>query len=598
MSRFIAVTAILFASVLAIAQDNVIIKTITINGANNINRDAILAVMTSKEGGILQPSELLNDEDRVMGMGYFQDVKILRKPLANPNEVELVVELEENPIIREILFLGNTIISSEDLTAIVTDIQSLGRIYNNQNAGRIVAAVQSAYEDTGYIGQIDEIGPDPDSLGTLRIVIIEPSIREIRLIGLHRTQHKVVYRIMKTKAGEPFSPTLLRRDREELASTFWFEMIENPRLIETEDLGVFDLELEFTEARTGQINGGIALDPQSRLVGFVSYSDSNFRGLGQSVGVNLSQATVGGGASAEVAFGNKFYDARDTSMNVRVYSRVVYNFTNNTFGGSGNSFGNSQFNERRTGGNLTFSRPFARVNRGTVGFRFEQIITLDFQETGADNFIQQDGTVFALQFGVSKDTRHPSNEPFEGELISLFVEPSYSDITKVGGPVSTFDDILGPNFYLRNSIEYRRYFSKSVPPNTPVDQPRHVIAIRARYGFVTGDVPFFEQMFAGGLNSLRGYANQRFWGKQSLTGTVEYRYPIQKNFSLIGFTDYGGAWGGYPGIQSFSQSSSADFHLGYGVGVSFRTPIGPIRIDFAFNDQGGSRTHFAFGTSF
>jgi outer membrane protein insertion porin family len=137
-----------------------------------------------------------------------------------------------------------------------------------------------------------------------------------------------------------------------------------------------------------------------------------------------------------------------------------------------------------------------------------------------------------------------------------------------------------------------------MPADTPVTSARPVLLVRTSYTVLTGNVPFFEQAFVGGLGSLRGWDNQRFWGKQALVGTVEYRHPIQSNFSLVAFMDAGSAWGGYPGITSFSQTSRPDFHLGYGLGISFRTPVGPIRIDFAFNEKGGSRTHFAFGSSF
>jgi outer membrane protein insertion porin family len=230
--------------------------------------------------------------------------------------------------------------------------------------------------------------------------------------------------------------------------------------------------------------------------------------------------------------------------------------------------------------------------------RFENIRSLDFDETDPDSFVMQDGDILALQFGIDRDTRHPSTEPYQGELASILIEPSYSNISKIGGSVSTFDEILGPNYYARAILDYRKYWSKPVPPDTPITKARPVLAAKATYGHIVGDVPFFEQMFVGGLGSLRGYQNQRFWGKQSLVGTLEYRHPIQDNFSVIAFADYGGAWGGYPGISSFSQSSSLNFHLGYGLGISFRTPVGPIRIDFAFNEQGGSRTHFAFGSNF
>ena len=97
---------------------------------------------------------------------------------------------------------------------------------------------------------------------------------------------------------------------------------------------------------------------------------------------------------------------------------------------------------------------------------------------------------------------------------------------------------------------------------------------------------------------LYAYDEDRFWGKDMLIGTLEYRYPLQKSMNLIAFGDYGDAWGGYGSVGSFTQSSSFAGHLGYGLGLSFRTPLGPIRLDLGFDEHGKSRTHFQIGTSF
>ncbi len=119
-----------------------------------------------------------------------------------------------------------------------------------------------------------------------------------------------------------------------------------------------------------------------------------------------------------------------------------------------------------------------------------------------------------------------------------------------------------------------------------------------RYGNITGNVPFFEQYFAGGSETVRGYQEDRFWGRQTLISTLEYRHPIQKSFNIIGFVDYGGAWGGYAGVNEFTQSNTFSLHLGYGAGLSFKTPLGPIRLDVGFDNRGKARTHFLIGTSF
>jgi outer membrane protein insertion porin family len=148
-------------------------------------------------------------------------------------------------------------------------------------------------------------------------------------------------------------------------------------------------------------------------------------------------------------------------------------------------------------------------------------------------------------------------------------------------------------------LEYRQYFTNQPPRGRKdPDAPRRVLAVRAKYGAVSGTIPFFEQYFAGGSNSIRGYDEDRFWGKYTLQTSIELRLPIQRSFNTVLFVDYGGAWGGFGSVNDFKQSDKFKMHVGYGIGLSFRTPLGPIRVDFGFNEEKGSRTHFLIGTSF
>jgi len=120
-----------------------------------------------------------------------------------------------------------------------------------------------------------------------------------------------------------------------------------------------------------------------------------------------------------------------------------------------------------------------------------------------------------------------------------------------------------------------------------------------RYGMIAGNVPFFEQFFAGGAESIRGYSEDRFWGKQQFLTSLEYRVPVQKGMNVIGFADYGGAWGGYGSVNSFHQSAGPSFSLGYGVGVGFKvSKLGNFRLDYGFDKNGRGRAHFLLGTSF
>ena len=38
--------------------------------------------------------------------------------------------------------------------------------------------------------------------------------------------------------------------------------------------------------------------------------------------------------------------------------------------------------------------------------------------------------------------------------------------------------------------------------------------------------------------------------------------------------------------------------VGYGIGIRVKTPIGPVRLDYGLNSDGGERFHFGFGERF
>jgi outer membrane protein insertion porin family len=131
-----------------------------------------------------------------------------------------------------------------------------------------------------------------------------------------------------------------------------------------------------------------------------------------------------------------------------------------------------------------------------------------------------------------------------------------------------------------------------------------VIAARVKYGFVSGDAPFYEKFYMGGPNSIRGYPDRSLspvgGGDRQILAGLELRIPISKKrypdhfLTGIIFLDTG------TNIVKSNKLSTEQFKSSYGFGLRFRLPfIGLLRMDFAYpleNDQ--KRIHFSLGHTF
>lgn len=111
-------------------------------------------------------------------------------------------------------------------------------------------------------------------------------------------------------------------------------------------------------------------------------------------------------------------------------------------------------------------------------------------------------------------------------------------------------------------------------------------------------IPTSLRYYAGGDNSVRGYALDSIGprnaagdvvgGKHLLVGSVEYEHQLADKWSVAAFLDTGSAF----------DDEAPDFKSGVGLGVRWRSPVGPVRVDLAhgLNDPGDTvRLHLTIG---
>jgi len=131
--------------------------------------------------------------------------------------------------------------------------------------------------------------------------------------------------------------------------------------------------------------------------------------------------------------------------------------------------------------------------------------------------------------------------------------------------------------------------------------PRDRIIMRGGFGTTEtddfDDIPSSIRFYAGGSNSVRGYAYQSLGptdddgeaigGRYLLQGSVEYEHYFNEKWGYALFYDIGNA------IDDLND----DLERGAGFGLRWKSPVGPVRVDLAnsISDDEEWRLHINIG---
>lgn len=102
----------------------------------------------------------------------------------------------------------------------------------------------------------------------------------------------------------------------------------------------------------------------------------------------------------------------------------------------------------------------------------------------------------------------------------------------------------------------------------------------------TAVIPPSLRFYAGGDRSIRGY-NWREVGPRLIDASGKKRYALGADNLVTGSVEYEHYFKPQWGVAAFVDSGSAfngnkpDWHTGVGIGVRWRSPVGPVRIDIA-----------------
>jgi outer membrane protein insertion porin family len=350
-----------------------------------------------------------------------------------------------------------------------------------------------------------------------------------------------------------------------------------------------DVNVKVTEKPTGAITLGAGFSSTDKVILSAGISQDNVFGSGTSLAVNFN--TAQSYRTLTVTQVDPYFTVDGIKRITDVFYRTTQPLLYST---------SSSFQITSAGADLKFGIPFSEVDTVFFGLGFENDRFSPDAATPQTylNYIQQFGTsVNNVPFtvGWSRDNRDSALVPSRGYY------------TQANGELGT---PAGDTQYYKIDLQTQYYYSFA---------RGFVLGLNGQAGYGQGmagkPFPIFKNYFAGGIGSVRGYqpsslgprdpsTNDPIGGDKIVVGNIELTFPLpgtgyDRTLRVFTFLDGGNVWSD----NSTGSSGANGLRYGYGVGLAWISPVGPLKISFGLpvvkhaGDQ-YQKFQFQIGTAF
>lgn len=385
-------------------------------------------------------------------------------------------------------------------------------------------------------------------------------VERIDVVGNLRTLDKVIRREFRLVEGDAFNTSRLRRSQQRIRNLGFFKKVDvRNEQGSAPDKTVITVEVE--EQSTGELSLGAGFSTTEGPLADISIRERNLLGRGQDL--RAAFLISGRTQQLDLSFTEPYFLDRNVAAGFDLF-RIERDNQDR-----------SSFDQFSVGGAIRFGFQMTENLRETVRYtlRTDEITNVD---SDASRFIRdQEGTrtTSAIGHTLFYDRRDNRIDPTEGYFASLS-----NDLAGLGGDAR----------YIRTRVSSGYYY--------PVSAPDWVLSVAGEVGHIQGlgrDVAIQDRFFIGG-DTLRGFetggigprdvdTGDALGGNTFAVGSVALQFPLglPQELGVVGrvFTDFGTLFNlDQSGSEIVDKSS---LRASLGTGISWRSPFGPIRVDFA-----------------
>jgi len=464
-----------------------------------------------------------------------------------------------------------------------------GSYYSQQDVEKTVSAIAERLADEGYAkARVSPVPSFDKNDGSVSYSInVNPGktvyVRRIEIVGNESTSEDVIRRELRQIEGSSLSPSAVRLSKERLQRLGYFEDVNITSKSVAGQNDAVDLQVNVKELSTGSFTFGLGYSGDDGLIIQTSVAQSNFLGTGKSV--RFAADTSGRTDSLSVGYTNPYVTDSGVSRSISFRASRV-----DSSDGEGDT---ADFLTEDVGLNVRYRFPLGEHLSWSLGAGVERIDLSTTTESPPEivQFIEANpentqGNIFTR---LGYDTRDSSIYTTTGVNNRISAEVAF--------PGSDLE------FYkIEASSDYFIPLTERAAFRIGAD-----IAVGGGYGD-TSELPFYENYFAGGANSVRGYSSRSLGPRDSsedqdplggdkrvLVG-ASILLPMPgsegKSQRLTLFVDGGQAFGSDESIDLSNLRYSA------GVGLNWIIPgLGPMSISYGVplnEEEGDEEDRFQF----
>ncbi len=485
---------------------------------------------------------------------------------------------------------GDLIVPEEELRKLI--VIDAGDVFSRKSATQSSAAISERLGKEGYA--FSNINPSPrvdkEKREVELVFFVDPGrriyVRRVNVAGNLKTQDDVIRREVRQMEGGWISTDKVNLSRTRLDRLGYFEeaSVETPAVPGIADQ--VDVNFSVKERPSGSLTAGIGYSGSQGFLVNASISQNNVLGTGKRVSATVNNSSVN--RTYSFSYTNPYYTLDGISRGFSIFSRetdpgqtsVVVDYTTDVRGVSVDyGFPLSEFNT------ANLSLGYENTSIDTTDNTPQSI--LDFITDNSDKF-----DIYKLTGGFTHDTRNRAILASRGRLHSISAE-----LALPGSGLEYYKLRYRALQYLPLYEEYTLLLKGD-------------IGYGDSYANTTG-LPFFENFYAGGPESVRGYASNSLGpqedgdsrgGAFKTVGNVEFIFPVpfaadNKSLRISTFFDIGNVF------ADANDFDTSELRQSVGVSVLWFTPIAPMTFSLAWpmNDQpedDTERFQFTLGSFF